>query len=400
VVLVLFNQHLHAARLEVEKGHNSAAMRHLAWCRSVRPEQREVLILSARVARRFGSLEEADAILATYSREYGDDEQLVLERLLYRASRGELEESTPALRMRISQGGTAARLAREALTNGLIYRFRWKDAQALLDQWLGENPDDTLALLLKAKLVEQQLNHDGAIAIYRKILDLDPEQQEARLRYASLLIGRRQGEEAAAELAILRQALPDHAEVQVLWARALSLLGRTDEARAAIDECLATHPDYPPALLERGNTALLLGDEAVAERYLSRAARLDPGNAIVRNQYALVLARNGKASEAKAQYDAVKQLEADSERIAVLINGPLQNTPNDPQIHYEIGMIALRSGLTTEAIRWFTGALAVDPNHLPTHRILASVYHELENPVLSARHRAQANRIAAQQGKP
>ena len=220
VVLVLFNQHLHAARLEVEKGHNSAAMRHLAWCRSVRPEQREVLILSARVARRFGSLEEADAILATYSREYGDDEQLVLERLLYRASRGELEESTPALRMRISQGGTAARLAREALTNGLIYRFRWKDAQALLDQWLGENPDDTLALLLKAKLVEQQLNHDGAIAIYRKILDLDPEQQEARLRYASLLIGRRQGEEAAAELAILRQALPDHAEVQVLWARA------------------------------------------------------------------------------------------------------------------------------------------------------------------------------------
>ena len=115
---------------------------------------------------------------------------------------------------------------------------------------------------------------------------------------------------------------------------------------------------------------------------------LDPGNAIVRNQYALVLARNGKPSEAKAQYDAVKQLEADSERIAVLINGPLQNTPNDPQIHYEIGMIALRSGLTTEAIRWFTGALAVDPNHLPTHRILASVYHELENPVLSARHRA------------
>ena len=63
----------------------------------------------------------------------------------------------------------------------MIYRFRWKDAQALLDQWLGENPDDTLALLLKAKLVEQQLNHDGAIAIYRKILDLDPEQQEARL---------------------------------------------------------------------------------------------------------------------------------------------------------------------------------------------------------------------------
>ena len=103
----------------------------------------------------------------------------------------------------------------------------------------------------------------------------------------------------------------------------------------------------------------------------------------------LVLARNGKPSEAKAQYDAVKQLEADSERIAVLINGPLQNTPNDPQIHYEIGMIALRSGLTTEAIRWFTGALAVDPNHLPTHRILASVYHELENPVLSARHRAK-----------
>ena len=271
VVLVLFNQHLHAARLEVEKGHNSAAMRHLAWCRSVRPEQREVLILSARVARRFGSLEEADAILATYSREYGDDEQLVLERLLYRASRGELEESTPALRMRISQGGTAARLAREALTNGLIYRFRWKDAQALLDQWLGENPDDTLALLLKAKLVEQQLNHDGAIAIYRKILDLDPEQQEARLRTRRFSLADDRGKRRRQNWLFFDKHFLIMPKSRCCGLAPL-LLGRTDEARAAIDECLATHPDYPPALLERGNTALLLGDEAAAERYLSHPA--------------------------------------------------------------------------------------------------------------------------------
>ena len=185
---------------------------------------------------------------------------------------------------------------------------------------------------------------------------------------------------------------------KILWVRR-RVAGPTGESRAA-SKCLRAHPDYPAALLERGNNALLDGDEPAAERELGRAIALDPGNIQIRNQYALALARNGKQSEAAKQYAAVKQLQEDGERMTVLINGPLQSRPNDPALHHEIGEIALRSGLVPEAIRWFTSALQVDPNHLPSHRSLAGLYQQLDNPVLAARHRAIAQRLSSTQPKP
>jgi Flp pilus assembly protein TadD len=188
--------------------------------------------------------------------------------------------------------------------------------------------------------------------------------------------------------------LPDHPEVQVLWAQSRDLVGRGDEARAAIDAALHANPNNAGALLEKGNFALVDGDEKAAEDYLYRAAQLDPGNPVARNQYALALARNGKLEESKREHARIKQLEADSARISELVAKYLQERPNDPAIHYEIATIALRSGQIQEAIRWYTSALRVDPNHRPTHVALATLYNEIDNPVLAARHRAIAQQLS------
>jgi Flp pilus assembly protein TadD len=188
--------------------------------------------------------------------------------------------------------------------------------------------------------------------------------------------------------------------VAVQWARALALQGRAAESRAALAQCLRDHPDYPPALAERGAQALIDGDEAEAERHLARAAALEPGNVVARNQYAFALARVGKKAEADAEQARIAALKADLDRITVLISGPLQDRPNDPDVHHEIAQIALRSGQVREALRWFTSALRVDPGHVPTHRALAVLYRELDNPVLSARHRALARRPGEAPSKP
>jgi Flp pilus assembly protein TadD len=356
-----------------------------------------VLLLSARAARRVGSWEEADTLLTEYWRQYGDEEPLIFERILYRASRGDLEGTGEAIRARIVKGGPQARFAREALVTGLTYRFRWLEARAVLDAWLAETPNDTLALIQHGKYLEQQNAFEEAMNAYRRVIELDPEQLEARLRLATILLSRRYGEEAAAELEVLRKNLSDNPEIQVLWARSLSLLGRTEESRAVIAACLASFPDYPPALLEQGNNALLDGDEEAAEKHLARAVRLDPGNSQIRNKYALVLSRNDKPAQAAEEYAKARQLEADGERIAQIIRGPFQDNPNNPAIHHEIGAIALRSGLVDEALRWFNSALQVDPNHLPTHQILANLYRELDQPALAANHHATAQKLSQQQ---
>jgi predicted Zn-dependent protease len=388
--------HLRAARVEVARGHNAAAGRHLRACRAIHPDNPEALLLSARVARRSGAWEEADSLLDRYSQLHGDDELLVFERLLLRATRGELESTASSLLARVAEGGPDARPAREAIVTGLLYRYRWAQAEQQLTSWLTGAPDDTAALLLLGELQEQRSQTSLALLSFRRVVELDPEHLEARLRMATILLQLRQGEEAVTHLAYLRAQLPENPEVHVQWVRALSLQGRTDEARVALDDCLRHHPDYPPALSERGRFAVLDADEQTAEAYFARSLRFDPGDVATRNQYAHVLARNGKPAEAAREREESQRLEADYQRITQLSQGPLQTRPNDPAVPHEIGIIALRSGQPIDALRWFKTALQIDPDYLPTHRVLAAYYHEIGAPALAAKHRATAQWLSGQ----
>lgn len=392
--LVWFHHHLRAATREVELGHNAAATRHLRLCQWVRPEQRDVLVLAARVARRSGGWAESEVLLDRYSERHGDDETLVLERLLLRAARGDLDSSQSQLAERIRRGGPEAALAREAVAVGLQYRFRWAEVNQLLSDWLAASPDNTTALLLRGKLQEARQQSSEALLSFRRVLELDPQHDEARMRLTSMLISMRQGEEALSHAGYLRHRLPKHPEVRMQWVRALGLQGRTAEARVALDACLRDHPNNPTALAERGRYAVSDGDDAAAESYYEKAAKADPGNFPTRHQFSLALARNGKKTEADKEQAVLRMLEADAERINQLISGPLQTRPNDPAIHHEIGLMAMRSGQPGEALRWFLSAVEVGPDHLPSHQTLAAYYHDAGNPVMASRHRAIAQNLS------
>ncbi len=394
-VAVWFTHHLRQARKEVALGHNAVALRHLEKCRSVWPGHPEVMILSARVARRSAAWDEAEAILEDATRRHGETEALAFERLLLRAVSGDLRNVRPSLVARIRQGGPDAALAREALIAGLAYRFRLNEALAELEDWLAVEPQSVLALAYSGKLEEQRLNTEGAAEKYRRVLQLDPDHDDARLRLASLLVSDRRGGEAIEHLGVLRQRLPDHPEVAILWVKALALVGRTAESRTALEACLRDYPNYPAALAESGASALLDGDDPAAIEYFKRALALEPGNVTVRKQYTLALTRVGRHEEAAREQAVADRLAADFERITQLIAGPLQSRPQDPEVHHEIAQIALRAGQVREALRWFQSALEVDPDHGPTHRALANLYRDLENPILAARHRALAQKSKA-----
>lgn len=107
----------------------------------------------------------------------------------------------------------------------------------------------------------------------------------------------------------------------------------------------------------------------------------------------MLLLWRGPGKQKKRPRRAVAESrKVDLERITFLIGGPLQSSPNDPALHREIAQIALRAGQVREALRWFSSALQVDPNDIATHKALALLYRELDKPVLSAKHRALAQR--------
>src|SRR5439155_16585542 len=96
-------------------GHNMEAIRHLRFCHKYRPEHPDVILLSARVARRSGAWTEAERLLDHYSELHGDDDDLALERLALRANRGEIEAVAPLLEAHIASGDSGAAVAFEAL---------------------------------------------------------------------------------------------------------------------------------------------------------------------------------------------------------------------------------------------------------------------------------------------
>ncbi len=382
------------ARNALDRGHNLVAVQHLLSCQMVFSDNPEWLILSARAARRGGAWAEAETFLDRYWKIRGDDDDLVLERLLLRATRGEIEAVRPLLNMRIEANDPSAPQAREALIVGLIYRFSFPEAERELNRWLEREPDRPTALYLKGKLSEFQDATSKALLVYRHCLEVDPDHDESRLRMGVLLVSTRESEEAIPHLEYLHRRFPHNPDVLLNLAKALDLQRRSEEARALLNECLTYSPNNADALAERGRLALRDGDGPAAEDDLRKAVALDPGNFTARYQFSLALKENGKTSEAAKEKETIARIEADITRLTKIVEGELAQNPNDPALYHEIAMISLRAGRPAEALRWLNKGLAVDPNYEPTHRALASFYHETGNPILSAHHRAIAQQLA------
>jgi Tfp pilus assembly protein PilF len=65
----------------------------------------------------------------------------------------------------------------------------------------------------------------------------------------------------------------------------------------------------------------------------------------------------------------------------------LLRSPRDAWLHYQIGEIFLRNGLTRDGERSLLTAVRLDPEHELAHRALAAHYEESGQPELAAMHR-------------
>jgi Tfp pilus assembly protein PilF len=63
--------------------------------------------------------------------------------------------------------------------------------------------------------------------------------------------------------------------------------------------------------------------------------------------------------------------------------------PRDATLRHELAMWCLNNGEDAAGLRWLWNALAVDPNHAPTHAVLADHFERSGQPRRSAHHRRQ-----------
>jgi tetratricopeptide (TPR) repeat protein len=379
------------AEADLARFHPVEARRRLDTCLAVWPRIESVHLLASRASRGAGDFEDADARLRTAQKLHGGpSDELAFEWALLQATGGNVREVEPYLQHEADARPAESWLVWEALAEGYLRTYRILDAMSVLEHWLAGDKDNVRALELRGRTFITGKGVKRGSEDLRRVLELDPDRDDTRLRLTRALLDLGAYSEAVPHLERLRSRRPDDLEVPVRLARCLNMLNRREEARQTLEEVLAKDADNGLALRTLGQFAMSEGQPVAAEPYLRKAAAAMPNDYQANWLLYESLRQQGKP-EAAAQLKLAEQARDRSERLGELQSRRLAEQPLDPALHVELATLLLRSGQTELALSWLNSALALDSKFKPAHAALVELYTKRGQPDLAEEHRRLAN---------
>ncbi len=385
--------HLRSAEAALAAYHPEQARESLSSCARVWGNRPGVHLLASRAARQAGDLTTAERELRECERLLGSaTEETAFEWALLQTTAGNVREFEEYLQRRAESSSEAGPLVWESLVEGYLRVYRSLDAMACVNHWLKRDPDNVRALELRGQTYVTGKGVVRGADDYRRVLQLDPTRKLTRWRLIGCLLELGSYEEAAEHLELFGRQTPDDPEVPARLARCYVMMKRGDDARRLLDAAMARHPDNGPCLRARGQVALTHDppEFAEAEEYLRRAVVALPNDYQTRWSYAESLRQQGKTAEARAQIVKAEELRDRLERLGELRSRKLAEQPLDPTLHYEMGVLLVRTGHLDVGERWFVSALSLDPDHKPSHAALADVYDRMGDKPRADEHRKKA----------
>jgi tetratricopeptide (TPR) repeat protein len=338
------------------------ARSHLASCLRVWPNSPRVHFLMAQAARRAGDLDEAARCLRRAEQGGWVKEALDLEKTLAGVQQGDLERAEPVLASFVQRDHPDKLLILEALAQGCRRTYQLPRAVAYLDTWLGAQPDSVRALVWRGETLLLVGRDRDALADYRKAIELDPQEDEARLKVAELLLASHQHEEASTHFTELLNRHPDQGEALLGLARCRAEQGDTAGAVHLLERLLSLQPEHAGALAERGKILLDAGSPAEAEKWLRKAAGMAPFERETLYTLYRCLTGNGHTGEAEECLARIRRIDEDRKRLDELRTA-IMTTPHDASLRCEMGLILLRNGQDKEGVRWLQSALREHPGY-------------------------------------
>src|SRR5206468_12129701 len=110
-----------------------------------------------------------------------------LERAMLRCQRGELREVEHYLRTYADSNHPQTPLILEALASGYVRSSRLAEAAGCWNRLLELQPNHVQALLWRGGILVEKSEFPLALKDYRQVLQIDPENHEARLRLGQAL---------------------------------------------------------------------------------------------------------------------------------------------------------------------------------------------------------------------
>jgi tetratricopeptide (TPR) repeat protein len=378
--------HLRLAQQALDQSDLAQARAHLRLCLEVWPHDAATHLLAARTARRADDDTDAARHLDECDRLGGPHEEIELERSLLLAQEGMLALVERSLVDRVEHNDPAAPLILEALTKGYARTSRLPLALYCTEKWLRLQPDNVGALFQQGLYCEKLFSPEKALANFRRVVELKPANEEARLHLAEALHYIRHFDEALPHFQQLVEANPGNAAALLGLARCEGALGHLDEAQTHLNQLLRARPGDGLALVERGKLALDRKELADAEQWLRKAVAVMPSGRTANYYLAQCLEQRGRHEEAQVYRTKLNQVDADWKRLEEVMH-KLADAPLDTALRFEAGTLMLRVGQQEQGQRWLEGLLDDVPNHREAHQALAESYERAGNQALAARHR-------------
>jgi tetratricopeptide (TPR) repeat protein len=420
-------QHLEEAERALEGRQFGQAGQYLERYLQIRPRNAASQFLAARTFRRADVYDKAEEHLDRAEQLGWDRKAVHLERLLLRAQQGDMPEAAEKALWDLLQrepGRAEVPLILEALAKTYLQMLKPVQAMDCLRRWHALEPENVQMLMWRGWLFQD--DPVAALDYFERAVQLDPDNEEARMLLADQLLTSAQPAKAGEQYERLREQLPGQPAVLLRLARCRIELHQPAEAKQLLDDLLndgrfaevlgpsrqgqrrlpeplspptrawvqqALHmapynlrvPSYLPslyaqALLARAQISLQENDPHSAEGWLRESVLLNPADQEANLKLSQCLEKQGKHAEAQT-YRARWQSLKDQDQQAGELMERAKLSGRDPDLRCRLGELLLRLGRERDALHWFETALRQDARHERTRQLVQQYYDQSGDPM-------------------
>ncbi|RMG34503.1 MAG: hypothetical protein D6725_14210 [Planctomycetota bacterium] len=383
---------IHQARSALRLGDTETAF---ACLQRVPPTARDdaaYQFLLGRVYRRRGEMAAAGKHLKRALDLGFPPRRIQREQWLAYAQAGEMREAEPHLSALLADPGEDGPEICEAFANGYYRNYQFARAFQILDAWQADFPDDPRPFVFRAVFHEHMMNWKDAEAAYREALKRSPGRSDWKLALAKVLIKLHRYDEANALFEEVAAVQPDAPDLLLGWAESLIEQGRYAEARPKLQRLLEVDPDHVWGRIQLGALELAAGNPQQAVAILEPVVHDRPWDVTARYNFASALRLVGRTEEAQRHMRFVAEGQKQLARVRSLME-KLAGDPRNVELRFQIGSILLKYDAPEDGAGWLKSVLNIDPNHLPTHRLLADYYSRTGRAALAEEHRKMLRKL-------
>jgi tetratricopeptide (TPR) repeat protein len=248
----------------------------------------------------------------------------------------------------------------------------------------GSRSDAPWAYTLLGVLSADRGDRYGAIANYRKAIEIDPKFVDAHVAWGNVLLDERMFDEAIARYKIATEIDPKFTDAYNNWGIAFKEQEDFELAIALYELAIATDPNAAYVYTNMGATLLKQGDLGRAYVNFQKAIEVDPKPAVSYNAWGKALAEQMKLVEAIAKYKNATEIDpkyADAynnwgnalgdqkkfDQACAKYKKAVEADPKFVDAYYNWGITLQEQGNIPEAIAKYEKAVKLDPTFVDAY---------------------------------